>query len=83
MKALLGGGVIGTALGGIALGVMLVRRRGVSGHIASQIAPPMRRDEDLEELPKEQLYERARDANIAGRSKMSKDGLIKALRATT
>jgi len=83
MRSLLGGGVIGMALGGMALGVMLLRRRSASGRVASQIAPPHGRREDLEELAKEELYERARQANIAGRSKMTKDGLIKALRATT
>lgn len=83
MRSLSSGGVIGTALGGIALGVMLVRRRAGSSRVASQIAPPKRRPEDLEELAKEELYERARKANIAGRSKMTKDGLINALRATT
>ena len=83
MRSLLGGGVIGMALGGIALGVMLVRRRGTSGQVASQIAPPQDRREDLEDLAKEELYERARQANVTGRSKMTKDGLIKALRATS
>jgi hypothetical protein len=82
MRSLLGGGVIGTALGGMALGVMLVRRRGASGRVASQIAPPNGRREDLEDLAKEELYERARKANITGRSKMTKDDLIKTLRAT-
>jgi hypothetical protein len=82
MRSLLGGGVIGTALGGMALGVMLLRRRGASSRAASQIAPPNRRREDLEGLAKEELYERARRANIAGRSRMTKDVLINALRAT-
>jgi hypothetical protein len=71
------------ALGGMALGVMLVRRRGTSGRVASQIAPPHDRGEDLEDLAKEELYKRARQANVTGRSKMTKDGLIKALRATS
>jgi hypothetical protein len=83
MRSLLGGGVIGTALGGMALAVMLLRRRGASSQVASQIAPPNRRREDLEELAKEELYARARKANVTGRSKMTKDGLIKALRATS
>jgi DNA end-binding protein Ku len=39
-----------------------------------------RRDE-LEELPKSELEQRARDADIEGRSKMSKEELIEALRA--
>jgi hypothetical protein len=83
MRSLLGGGVIGMALGGMALGVMLLRRRGTSGQVASQIAPPLDRREDLEDLAKEELYKRARQANVTGRSKMTKDGLIKALRATS
>jgi hypothetical protein len=83
MRSLLGGGVIGMALGGMALGVMLLRRRGASGRVASQSAPPHGRREDLEDLAKEELYERARQANVTGRSKMTKDGLIKALRATS
>jgi len=83
MRSLLGGGIIGMALGGTALGFMLLRRRGASGRAASQIAPPQGRREDLEDLAKEELYERARKANVTGRSKMTKDGLIKALRATT
>ena len=83
MRSLLGGGVIGTALGGMALAVMLLRRRGASSQVASQIAPPHDRREDLEDLAKEELYERARKANVTGRSKMTKDGLITALRATS
>jgi DNA end-binding protein Ku len=35
----------------------------------------------LEELPKSELEQRARDADIEGRSKMSKDELVEALRA--
>ena len=81
MKALVGGGAIGTAVAAISLGVILVRRRGPSGRGVSQIAPA--RQEALEELTKQELYERARKANVADRSKMSKDGLIKALRATS
>jgi hypothetical protein len=79
----MGGGVIGTAVAAISLGVILVRRRGLSGRGVSQIARPARRQEALEELTKQELYERARKANVADRSKMSKDGLIKALRATS
>lgn len=82
MRALVGGGVIGTAVAAIASGVILVRRRGAPG-VATQIAPPAGRQEALEELSKRELYERARRANVADRSKMSKDALIKALRATS
>jgi hypothetical protein len=41
-----------------------------------------RADRPLEELSKIELYERAQEAGIAGRSKMSKDELIEALRTT-
>ena len=37
--------------------------------------------DELEELPKSELEKRARDADIEGRSKMSKEELIEALRA--
>lgn len=36
---------------------------------------------DLEDLTKEELYARAQDADVPGRSEMSKDELISALRA--
>ena len=34
----------------------------------------------LEDLSKDELYEKATDADVAGRSKMSKDELVEALR---
>ena len=39
-----------------------------------------RRDGSLERLPKSELEQRARAAGISGRSKMSKDELVAALR---
>jgi hypothetical protein len=42
---------------------------------------PARRDDQLDSLTKEQLYERAQAEGIAGRSEMTKAGLIAALRA--
>jgi DNA end-binding protein Ku len=39
--------------------------------------------EELEELPKSELEKRARDAEIEGRSKMSKEELVEALRAAS
>jgi plasmid stabilization system protein ParE len=36
--------------------------------------------ESLEERTKEELYNRAKDLNISGRSKMKKDELVKAIR---
>lgn len=43
-------------------------------------APEAARDEDLAERTKDELYERARDLDIPGRSRMSKDELIRAIR---
>ena len=40
-----------------------------------------RTKDDLEDLSREQLYERAQDLGIAGRSKMDRNALLKALRA--
>jgi hypothetical protein len=47
--------------------------------------PPSTRDDpdDLAHLTREQLYRRAQTAGIAGRSRMSKEELIAALRATS
>jgi hypothetical protein len=42
---------------------------------------PAGRGRSLEELTKEELYERAQAADIEGRSTMSKDELVRALKA--
>jgi hypothetical protein len=42
---------------------------------------PGSRERSLEELTKEELYERAQAAEIEGRSTMSKDELVRALKA--
>jgi hypothetical protein len=42
---------------------------------------PGGRERSLEELTKEELYERAQAADIEGRSTMSKDELLRALKA--
>jgi hypothetical protein len=42
---------------------------------------PGSRERSLEELTKEELYERAQAADIEGRSTMSKDELVRALKA--
>jgi hypothetical protein len=42
---------------------------------------PGGRERSLEELTKEELYERAQAADIEGRSTMSKDELVRALKA--
>ena len=97
MRVLVAGALLGTALGWIfrkqlraaveegadaaaraagaardAVGGVAEAARGVTGQASE---PP------LEELTKEQLYERARALDIPGRSEMSKDELIAALRA--
>ena len=50
---------------GAALGTRLLRR--------------FRRSDELTSLTKEELYEKAREAEVAGRSEMTKDELIDAL----
>jgi hypothetical protein len=46
-----------------------------------QIRASGRDEPSLEELTKEELYERAQAAEIEGRSSMSKDELVRALKA--
>jgi hypothetical protein len=89
MRKLLLGGAIG------AIGAILARRRHRAVHLARAQSGRMRgvkdagrkgvarlrREPDLEELTKEELYHRAQAAGIPGRSEMSKDDLIAALRA--
>jgi hypothetical protein len=43
--------------------------------------PAIGRADGLEDLTKQELYERAQAADIPGRSEMNKDELIRALRA--
>jgi hypothetical protein len=45
------------------------------------VPTPRRNEPALDELTKEELYERAQAADIEGRSTMSKDELIRALKA--
>jgi DNA end-binding protein Ku len=58
------------------------RVRGVSEAGRKRVAR-LKREPDLEELTKEELYHRAQAADIPGRSEMSKDELIAALRTST
>ena len=52
------------------------------GRMRRQASSQARRDDrSLEELTKEELYERAQAADIEGRSTMSKDELVRALKA--
>ena len=48
---------------------------------SGSVAEKARAKDDLEDLPREQLYQRAQDLGIAGRSKMDRKALLKALRA--
>lgn len=74
MRLLLAGGVLGTALA-----ILLVRRRGAPAALRGRV-PVLKRRTQLETLTKDELYERAQKADIPGRSEMTKDELIKALR---
>lgn len=66
--------IMGTGLG--ALGAILLVRSSVVQKVRS------RRDQGLglDELHKDELYRRAQDADIPGRSQMTKQELIEALR---
>jgi hypothetical protein len=90
VRKLLLGGVI------VAIGAVLARRRqrtvdlalaqsdrvrGVTEAGRKRVAR-LKREPDLEELTKEELYQRAQAADIPGRSEMSKDELIAALRTS-
>lgn len=65
---------------GLAAGVVIaafLARAGLLGGVARRL--PFTAGEALEELTKDELYERARQADIPGRSSMSKEELIAAL----
>jgi hypothetical protein len=49
--------------------------------VRARAAPSPGRSEPLDGLTKEELYERAQAADIEGRSTMSKDELLRALKA--
>ena len=93
MRMLVVGALLGTALGWIfrrqVLAVLergsdaATRAAGTARDAVGTVAEAAREataETPLEELTKEQLYERARAADIHGRSEMSKDELIAALR---
>jgi hypothetical protein len=44
------------------------------------VALPQRRSPDLDDLTKDELYRRAQKADVAGRSEMTKDELVRALK---
>ncbi|HKK38743.1 MAG TPA: Rho termination factor N-terminal domain-containing protein [Cryomorphaceae bacterium] len=61
-----------------------LRDKGMSKEKAARIANSKNPDNDstpYEERSKEELYEKAQEVGIEGRSEMSKDELIKALRS--
>lgn len=61
----------------IALGIGAVSAVAVSAAVTWR----RRQQPQLEDLTKDELYERARAADIPGRSEMNKDELIRALRS--
>jgi DNA end-binding protein Ku len=64
-----------------ALRASLERARGDGGGRGdSGDARRFSRERDLEDLSREELYERAKDEDVPGRSKMSKEELVEALR---
>ena len=73
--------LVGTAIGGAVAALVAWRRAGIAAvrGLVARVQP--RRGADLGELTKEELYERAQAADIPGRSSMSKEELIAALRS--
>jgi hypothetical protein len=68
----------------IALGTgIAIAVGGTAGAIWYRFRPGGRGAERLENLTKEELYERARAKEIPGRSEMSKEDLIRALRSAS
>jgi DNA end-binding protein Ku len=80
MKRVLLASVVAAALAwAIAYVLEWADRRQTDGPAAPP--PPVERERPLEELSRRELYQRAQRANIPGRSTMSKEALIEALRA--
>jgi Rho termination factor-like protein len=68
---------------GVALGVVLaflLRKRDAVRGMLDQTPLNTGRASNLEDMTKDELYERAQKADIPGRSEMTKSELIKALR---
>jgi hypothetical protein len=76
MKFLLVGGALGAVLA-----FLLVRKRDAVRGMLDQTPLNRGRVSNLEDLTKDELYTRAQKADIPGRSEMTKDELIKALRS--
>jgi hypothetical protein len=66
----------------LALGAVFGAAVAVAARVARvrRLLPRPGRSDELETLTKEELYERARAAGISGRSEMTKEQLIDALR---
>ena len=73
--------ILGGALGGV-LALLLRKREAVLGML-DQTPLNKVRAQNLDEMTKDELYERAQKADIQGRSDMTKDELIKALRSAS
>jgi Rho termination factor-like protein len=84
--------VIGIAFGFV-LGLLFARRKAplASGRLTGRlraaavsakqsVANAVGRETPLEELTRDELYERAKEADLPGRSEMTKDDLVEALR---
>lgn len=78
MKRLLIGGAVGTVIA--AALTYLLGWRGKGRALRSRAVGRWPGGRPLEEMTKEELYRLAQKADISGRSEMSKEELIKALR---
>jgi hypothetical protein len=77
MRFLFLGGALGAVL------AFLLRNRGAKLGMLDQTPLSRVQATNLESMTKDELYERARKADIPGRSDMTKDELIKALRSAS
>ena len=73
---------VGGALGAV-LAFLLVRKRDAVRGMLDQTPLNRGRVSNLEDLTKDELYARAQKADIPGRSEMTKDELINALRSSS
>jgi hypothetical protein len=78
MRFLFAGGALGAVLA-----FLLLRNRGAVRGMLDQRPLGRGRASNLEDLTKDELYERAQKADISGRSEMTKAELIKALRSAS
>jgi hypothetical protein len=77
MRFLLVGGALGAVL------AFLLRKHDAVRGMLDQTPLHQARASNLEDMTKDELYERARKSHIPGRSEMTKAELIKALRSTS